>query len=207
MKTKLSVAIVKSLKPPSTGEMFVWDTELPCFGVKLTQTRSTYIVQCRVGRRTVKHALGRVTEITLHDARIKGMRALSELRSGNDLNQEKTIANTRKLTLRAVYEEFKSSRSLRPRTIQTYDENINRCLPDWLDKPLTSITKDMVEKRHKALSNKNGKRGKGEATANQAMRLLRVVYNYAIATYEDDQGVSLLPHNPVNRLNHHHHCV
>lgn len=200
MKTKLTVAGVKALKRPAQGEEFVWDTELNCFGVKLTPSRSTYIVQGRAKGRTVKHVIGKVGEITLHEARIKAMQALADIRSGHNPNLEKEIARSKIVTLGQAYLEFKQSRTLKPRTVQTYDENINRCLPDWLDKPLASITKDMVEKRHKELSNKNGPRGKGEATANQAMRLLRVIFNFAAVKYEDDAGVSLLPDNPVKRL-------
>ena len=201
MKKKLTVAEVKALQRPQSGEVFVWDTELNCFGVKLTPSRATYIVQCRVGTKTVKYAVGKVGEITLHEARIKAMKALAELRSGIDLNLQNATSRVKAVTLRQAYREFKESRSLKPRTIQTYDENINRCLPDWMDKPLSSITKDMVEKRHKQLSTKNGPRGKGEATANQAMRLLRVIFNFAAARYEDANGASLLPENPVKRLN------
>lgn len=200
MQKRLTVKELRALEPPKQGEKYVWDEELACFGVKLTPTRSSFLVQCRVNGKTVKHYLGKVGELTLQEARVKAMRALAEMRSGSDLNQEKKADRAKAITLAEAFADFKASRKLRPRTVQTYDENINRCLPDWLNKPLSSITKEMVEKRHRKLSNNNGPRGKGEASANQAMRLLRVIFNYAGMTYEDGKGNSLFPDNPVKRL-------
>ncbi|MBX9693428.1 MAG: Arm DNA-binding domain-containing protein [Cyanobacteria bacterium] len=99
MKKKLTVVEVKSLRRPETGEKFVWDTELSCFGIKLTPTRASYVVQCRVNGKTVKHVVGRVGETSLHEARIRAMKALSELRSGVDLNSCKAEDKTRAITL------------------------------------------------------------------------------------------------------------
>ena len=40
----------------------------------------------------------------------------------------------------------------------------------------------------------------GEAYANLAMRVLRALFNFAAGQYEDSQGKSLIPENPVKRL-------
>jgi integrase len=52
-----------------------------------------------------------------------------------------------------------------------------------------------VAKRHQRLGVDSG-----EHYANLAMRVLRAVYNFAAAQYEDAQGNSLLPPNPVQRI-------
>ena len=70
-------------------------------------------------------------------------------------------------------------------------------MPDWLNKPLLEITKDMVASRHTA----HGEH-KSKARANLAMRLLRALFNFAAGNYEDAQGKSLIMENPVNRLSH-----
>lgn len=62
------------------------------------------------------------------------------------------------------------------------------------------ISKDMVQKRFKEISNAHGPRGKGESQANQAFRVLRSLLNYAAIAFEDSSGNSLLPDNPVRRL-------
>ena len=66
--------------------------------------------------------------------------------------------------------------------------------PDWQNKPLLDITKDMVSRRH----SKMGERS--HARANLGMRLLRALFNFAMGQYEDSQGRSLITDNPVKRL-------
>jgi integrase len=128
------------------------------------------------------------------------MKALSDLRSGVDLNREKSTKRAKALTLDQAYAELRATRNYRAKTLEIYDAAILRSLKDWLDKPILSITKDMVQNRHRALSNVNSSKGKGEALANQVMRVLRVVLNHAAITYEDEEGKSILPENPVRRL-------
>jgi integrase len=200
LKKRLTVKEVKVLKLPLHGEVFVWDEDLACFGVKLTPTTATYLVQRRVAGKTVKYVIGRVNELTLSEARMKAMRALADLGSGTDLNQKKKAEKAKAVTLGQVFSDFMSSKNLRPRTIQTYEQNMRWGLSDWQNKPVVAITKEMVEKRHKRLSNSHGPRGKGEASANQVMALLRSLMNYAACTYEDAKGNSILPENPVKRL-------
>lgn len=203
---KINNTNVKSIPLPASGQVFYWDTELKGFGVKATPEFLAYVTQRRIGGRsgkTIRHILGRHGEITPTQARTKAAAALSNLRVGVDLNvekkQRKKDRTVRGITLAKAFADFKASRTLRPRTIQTYDENINRTLQDWLQLPLTSITPDMVQKRHKALSTA-GRNGRGRGSANQAMRLLRVIFNYAMITYDDGKGQPLLTENPTKRL-------
>ncbi len=72
---------------------------------------------------------------------------------------------------------------------------MENALKDWQGRELRRLTKDMVAKRHQQLT-----RDSGGAYANLTMRVLRSVYNFAASTYEDDDGNSLLPVNPVVRL-------
>jgi len=53
----------------------------------------------------------------------------------------------------------------------------------------------MIAKRHTKLGEENG-----EAWANLSMRVLRALFNFAAGKYEDSQGRSLIPENPVKRL-------
>jgi len=65
---------------------------------------------------------------------------------------------------------------------------------DWLDKPMKEITRDMVKQRHR-------KRGKeSEARANNAMRVLRALFNFAEDEYKSQDGKFLFPDNPVARV-------
>lgn len=56
-------------------------------------------------------------------------------------------------------------------------------MPEWLDKPLVNITREMIAKRHTTHGQTNSK-----ARANNAMRVLRAIFNYAIHEYQDGNG-------------------
>jgi integrase len=66
---------------------------------------------------------------------------------------------------------------------------------DWQTKAITDIRKPQVSQRHRELGEQ-----RGEAYANQAMRFLRAVLNFAQAQYDDGDGHSLLLENPVRVL-------
>lgn len=66
---------------------------------------------------------------------------------------------------------------------------------DWLELPIQVITKDIVEKRHKHITNQSRK-----GAANSAMRILRALMTYAMAKYEDRKGNPIATFNPVTRL-------
>ncbi|WP_232297955.1 tyrosine-type recombinase/integrase [Nitrosospira sp. NpAV] len=67
--------------------------------------------------------------------------------------------------------------------------------PDWQNKALMDISKEMIAKRHAKIGAENG-----EAYANLAMRFLRALFNFSIAQYEDSSGNAIVRENPVVRL-------
>ena len=65
---------------------------------------------------------------------------------------------------------------------------------DWQSRPLKTITKEVVRKRHALL----GKRSR--ARANNAFRVLRALFNHAMAQYEGEDGEPVFANNPVSVL-------
>jgi integrase len=76
---------------------------------------------------------------------------------------------------------------------------VPRCLGDWLDLPVTAITREMVEQRHMSLRKTTQQGTSGEAQANTVMHILGTLLNFAAANYEID-GKPILLVNPVKRL-------
>lgn len=89
---------------------------------------------------------------------------------------------------------LQSRKNLKPNTLHSYKRCIELALSDWLDKPLSTITKDMVEQRHRAIGKTN------PAGANNTMRVLRALFNFAMEKYESQTGKAVISTNPVNRL-------
>ncbi|MGE0266569.1 MAG: tyrosine-type recombinase/integrase [Candidatus Obscuribacterales bacterium] len=200
-KLRLTKDNIQKLRPVEGKETFYWDTKCTGFGLRVTKTSMTYVVQTRLAdHRIARVKIGRTDVLTLEQAEKQARSLLGRIALGEDPNAERVDESANKLTLRELYEEYKSVKKLRPKTVYIYDGAVRRCFEDWLDKPVVSITKDMVQKRHYMLSNANGPRGKGEAQANQGMRVLRSVLNYGAIAYEDSNGKSLLGDNPVRRL-------
>lgn len=191
---------VDAIPHPQSGQKLYWDSELSGFGVRVTPGSKTYFVEARVDGRTSRVSLASHLELTAEAARREAKKHLGDMSRGINLNHEKAEKRARALTLAELFEQYIAAKTLRPKTLIIYKSVLNRCFQDWLDKPITNISKDMIEKRHRELSNINAPKGKGEAQANQAMRTLRSLLNYAAAVYEDSDGRSILPENPVKRL-------
>src|SRR6185437_664146 len=63
-------------------------------------------------------------------------------------------------------------------TVKGYNNALKYGLSDWLEVPVTSITKGMVIQRHRELTEK------GPAYANGIMRILRALMNFAAEYFE-----------------------
>lgn len=96
------------------------------------------------------------------------------------------------ITLRKVWSDYQQTRRLKPTTLKNYNLRLNHCCGDWLDLPLTEITKDMIAEKHRSI--------KGEAMANSTMRTIKALYHYASFKYVDEEGRKLVTDNPVYRL-------
>ena len=89
---------------------------------------------------------------------------------------------------------FIAKKKLSDGSKRTYGQ-IDRHLADWLDKPLSDITADMVEERHQKIADDiaKGKRYDGRATANATMVTLRVFWRWAAKRVN-------LPPSPLRRM-------
>ncbi len=206
-RRKLTNTFVESLPYPAKGasQRIYWDADLPGFGVRVTPGSKTFVAESRVGGKTVRVSLGNTKKLSAEEARKRAKTTLGLMASGINPNTVKAEEKARSATLREVWDRLRETRKHRYRasTLSLYEGALRRCFSDWVDKPVTSITKDMVEKRHRMLSEKVGPRsskGGAKAHADQAMRVLRTILNFAAEVYEDSDGRSLIPQNPVRRL-------
>jgi integrase len=155
------------------------------------------VVYRKVNGTPKRITLGRFPDLSPDSARREAIKVLAQLAVGGDPNEEKKAARARGVTLNQVFEDYlRARKSLKPGTIHDYKRIMRETFSDWVDRPLKRITKEDVKIRHL-------NRGKqSEARANNAMRLLRALFNFASGEYEDHRGMSLFPENPVNKLSH-----
>ena len=140
-------------------------------------------------------ALGRYGNLTVEQARKEAMQFLGQVAAGKDPVAERKASTIKGTTLSQAFEDYLNTRKdLMASTIHDYRRSIDGGFADWHDKPLVEITKDMVELRHSTLGKKS------HARANNAMRVLRAVFNHARKKYEDAKGNPIILINPVDRL-------
>jgi len=87
-----------------------------------------------------------------------------------------------------------SEDAIKQNTADGYKSHIEKHLDDWLNMQLRDINPKMVRDRHTRIKKKV------PVAANNVMRTLRAVYNYASEETEDANGVPTLPPNPVRKM-------
>jgi integrase len=154
----------------------------------------------RVDRVNRRITIGKCNEMSLDSAKKQACIMLGDIAKGNDPKTGKRINTLHDITVREVLQKFLETRPLRDATKRNYHYSINRHFNDWLDLPIASITKDMVEQRHRELTigpNRLGTSGHGRA--NNALKKLSALINFASDRYGTDEE-PLIKVNPVTRL-------
>jgi integrase len=190
---KLTKTAVGSLPFSAEHQTLYWDTELPGFGLRVCKNSKTFIAQGRLRGRTRRISIGSSKVYTPDTARLEARRILLDLLHGRDPVHARKARN-HQITLDLAFTDYFENRSLKESTLDDYKCIRDKDFNDWLKLPLTEISRSMVEARHKRLGLKS------HARANNAMRVLRAVLNYAMVEYEDENGNPVVTYNPTDRL-------
>jgi integrase len=87
---KLTITFIEDLVPPPSGYRFVWDDELKGFGIRLTPTRKTYVLQYRNRQgRSKRMTLGRFEHMAPAEARKHARELLGAADKGSDVAAQK----------------------------------------------------------------------------------------------------------------------
>ena len=189
--------------PHSSGKQkLYWDNNLTGFGLLLSGKTSakSYVVQRDVNGKSRRITIGPTNVFKLVDAREKAKLILADLYKGVDPKAKHKAEKANALTLREALNAYlATNKNLRPKSAHEYRMSLERYLSDWLNKPIREITRDMVEERHRQIQEQVGQRSRtrlanGNSSANGTMRVLRLLWNHALARYPD------LGENPVRSL-------
>jgi integrase len=180
---------------PTTGQLIVRDDELKGFALRVTKSRITFVVECSANGKRRRITIGRYGVMTPEEARMEARKLLF-----GTIAVKKATSKATNIKLNDVFQKFLAVRKLRPNTIRSYTQITKRCLGDWLDLPVTNLTRDMIQSRHQALTRTTKQGTTGEVQANMAMRILRTVLNFAASNYETDDAQPIITMNPVRTL-------
>lgn len=194
---KITKSFVDKLTLPESGQVFYRDSELKGFAVRVTTGGSkAFVLEKRINRKLKRITLGRYPEITVEMARKEALKYLGEIATGIDPIAKRQQAQAEQMTLWQVWQDYRKIKSyLKENTYIQYEMYLNGELKDWKNKRLVDITKDMISTRHGKLLKSHS-----PSYANTAMRILSAIYKFAKDQYEDNNSLSLFPHNPVDRL-------
>ena len=193
------VEIPIKIKEGRTEQKRYYDDKLKGFGLRVTSGGTkAFFAEKSVNGTLKRITIGQYPAITAEQARKEAQVLLGKMVTGIDPVAEKKEKRVKGTTLRQAFEDYKKARkSLKETTIKDYERVLYQVMPDWLDKPLTNITRDMITKRHATHGEK-----RSEARSNLAMRLLRAIFNFAINEYQTASGKEMIAENPVKTISH-----
>ena len=176
VKLTLTKRSVDSLAP-GEGPWIAWDDKLTGFGVKvLPSGTKSFLINYRAdggGRYSPNRRLvvGRYGRMTVEQARKQAQALLGRVAAGEDPSRERKAARGLP-TLKDAFEEYLESNPHRAEgTVYVYRLNLRVHLSDWINRPLSAISRRDVERRFHRITDKHGWAG-----ANQTMSMLRSIY-------------------------------
>jgi integrase len=186
---KLTKGFVEKQPRAESGQILIWDTELPGFGLRVGTKTKAFFAEAKVNRRTRRVTVGTFPRMTVEVARQEARKVLQDMERGIDPRAKSTAT----ATLCDAYTAFLAHRQLADRTKADYKRYYENYFKPWHSRSLPDITPAAVSKRHLEIGARHG-----QAQANAAMRFLRSVLYFGQAEY----GRDVIPENPVKTLGH-----
>ena len=183
-ESKLTEASVKALQSSAGQQVLHWDSEVRGFGVLVGATSKSFIAQGTVNKLTRRVTIGAANGgLSVQEARSRAARVLQGMRDGIDPK----IKVEPKITLQGALDRYLAKKQRSANTVASYKHMIERHLGKWLKLPITDISRDLIDKRFKSLTE-----DVGATSANHAMRVLKAIFSHCLD--RDDPG---LVKNPV----------
>ncbi len=149
----------------------------------IPENKSFVVLKKTADGKTKRVTLGKFPDLSVNDARKLAQAALTDLAQGINPTEEKRKQKLRSMTLQDLLNRYLADKTkLREVSVYDYTKKIQIGFPDWLDKPINQITRDMVLARRKQFTG---------GTDNK-LRVLRLLMRYAVVT------LKALDENPVD---------
>lgn len=174
---------IDELVTPATGRVEYRDSHNPALRVRVAANGSkSFCVRRKVAGKAVRVTLGTfkgpgdtMPRMTVEMARKALREAEGDLARGVNVNTAKAEDRRQGATLGHWLAEYlRENTKLKPRTRSDYARVMDEVCPDWIAKPLASITRDKIKSRHA----KHGAE-RSKARADNAVRVLRALFNFA----------------------------
>jgi hypothetical protein len=182
-RRSLTKLLIEKTSPHPSRDVFLWDTKVPGFGVRIYSSgRRMYVFQHRVNARQQRRIkIGLHGPFTVGKAREEATDLYAAVRKGRDPAQERRTATSREPdTIERVVEQFIEKYLQQKKRAQSYIDDTralfnNHVLPRWRTRDIKSIRRrDVIE-----LLDGIVERGK-PITANRVLAAVRKLFNWAL---------------------------
>jgi len=175
---KLTVAAVSALiLPPGKREHFVWDADLPGFGVRLRGGKKRWVVQYRVGHQQRRESLGDTRKIKIEDARAIARQRFAQAELGVDPAAQRAAALAVSITVAMAAERYLDARRdlMRPNTFKPAKRYFEVHWKPLRERSLAGIKRADVAARLQELVKAHGR-----TSAARARNYLSAMYAWAM---------------------------
>ncbi|MEA3011764.1 MAG: hypothetical protein QOD42_309 [Sphingomonadales bacterium] len=189
---KLTKRVIEALKPRST-DYFVWDPELPGFGVRVSRSRKVFVIQYRINRRARRMTLGPFGILTPDVARTRALQGLAKVSAGEDPMEERR-AQRDAITVNELAAKFENlhidfNPNLKASTGREYRHALNRyILPAMGKMKVAEVGRADVAKLHLSMRDK-------PYQANRTIEVVSKMFNLA-----EEWGHRIEGTNPRKRI-------
>jgi integrase len=172
MAGKLTKRVIEQTPCPSTGQIFLRDTALKGFAVRLTPGAKTFVLEKRIHGRVRRITLGRYGVLTVEQARAEAIKKAAEIVAGGDPAAARRAVRTAP-TWRDLEDRYRAEWLPRKRSARNDLALLEHKLADWRRWPLTAITRAEVSRVHTAIGKLH------PYQANRLLALVRKMFNLA----------------------------
>lgn len=192
---KLTKTSIERLTPPAKRYALYWDTEVRGFGLRITASGiRSFILQIRINGQEKRITIDRYPELSPDVARKEAKKLIGVIAGGGDPVADKHRQKLKAIRLDMAFYDYIEVNDLKHSTIVDMERCLEETFKAWQKKPITKITRRMVEKRYLERVKESVSR------ANASFRYLRAVLNSAASRYRDADDRPVLPDNPVRVL-------
>jgi integrase len=186
--TTITARSLQSVQPKS-APYFIRDDKVTGFAAKVNPSGSVQLIaEVRHNGRTVRKTIGQHPHIDIKEARQLAISFIHQVKT------DQLGKPSAQMSLETLFKNYTTGSRLKPNTFKNYRHVILFYLSDWLDIPVASITKGMIEKKFYEIRDKGIAQGKPTySQATKTMRILSALMNYAMAD-------ELIESNPVQVL-------
>ena len=191
---RLTKANVDALAlPAGKAEGFVWDEDLPGFGVRARGHTKRWVIQYRVGTQQRRESLGDVRKIALEDARKIARARFAQAELGVDPGAARAKARTPVLTLADAADRYLDAKRdrLAPSTFKQAKYHLGALWRPLRERPLEAIKRADIAARLQELIKQHGR-----TAAARARGHLSTLFTWAMREGLCETNPTIATNNP-----------